>query len=189
MRRRSIIGVTAAVLALGVATAWPGAAAAAGFRAKGAIEGFQARVADYARTRELVRASVGGARDADPVVVRRRLREGLRAVRADARLGDVFTPDVAGAFRARIWHTLTGRDLETLVNRHSSAAPAEALDVNARCRSAETGELPPVLLAVLPRLPAGLEYRLSGADLVLLDAEAELVVDLIVDALVPLVYV
>jgi hypothetical protein len=82
---------------------------------------------------------------------------------------------------------LTLRDLETLVT--PPAGVGDALDVNDRCAVADTRELPAVLAATLPRLPVGLAYRISGTDLVLLDVDAELVVDLLTGALAPLVYV
>ena len=41
----------------------------------------------------------------------------------------------------------------------------------------------PDLLAELPRLPAGLEYRFVGGDLVLLDIDACLIVDVIPDVI------
>jgi hypothetical protein len=40
----------------------------------------------------------------------------------------------------------------------------------------------------LPRLPSGLEYRIVGRELVLLDSTSNLVVDLLPDALPPLQY-
>ena len=41
----------------------------------------------------------------------------------------------------------------------------------------------PSILAALPQLPEELEYRLVGADLVLVDIPASLVVDVLADAL------
>jgi hypothetical protein len=42
---------------------------------------------------------------------------------------------------------------------------------------------PPTLLANLPILPRGLEYRVAGRTLALRDTEANLVVDILPDAL------
>jgi hypothetical protein len=41
----------------------------------------------------------------------------------------------------------------------------------------------PALLAVLPALPEELEYRFIGRDLVLVDVHADLIVDVLKDAL------
>ena len=41
----------------------------------------------------------------------------------------------------------------------------------------------PSLLAVLPPLPEGLEYRFADRDLVLIDIHASIVVDILVNAL------
>jgi hypothetical protein len=43
--------------------------------------------------------------------------------------------------------------------------------------------MPPTLLSNLPKLPSGLEYRVVGSSLILLDGEAGLVVDFIPDIL------
>ena len=42
---------------------------------------------------------------------------------------------------------------------------------------------PPTLLLDLPKLPAELDYRIVGPDLILLDTAANLIVDLLPDAL------
>jgi hypothetical protein len=42
---------------------------------------------------------------------------------------------------------------------------------------------PPTLLSNLPKLPPELEYRIVGQELVLLDTKANLIVDLLPDAL------
>jgi hypothetical protein len=46
--------------------------------------------------------------------------------------------------------------------------------------------MPPRLLAKLPVLPSGLQYRFVDRDLVLWDSQADLVVDIIPDAIPPL---
>jgi hypothetical protein len=43
--------------------------------------------------------------------------------------------------------------------------------------------MPGCLLEVLPALPQGLQYRLVGRDLILLDLDANLVVDILPEAL------
>jgi hypothetical protein len=42
--------------------------------------------------------------------------------------------------------------------------------------------VPPLILANLPRLPDGLEYRFMGRDLILRDRDANLVVDFVAGA-------
>ena len=42
---------------------------------------------------------------------------------------------------------------------------------------------PPTLLSDLPKLPSDLEYRIVGRELILLDSTANLIIDLLPDAL------
>ena len=44
--------------------------------------------------------------------------------------------------------------------------------------TAALATVPPLILARLPRLPDGLEYRFMGRDLILRDTNANLIVDL-----------
>jgi hypothetical protein len=48
--------------------------------------------------------------------------------------------------------------------------------------AAALATVPPLILTRLPRLPDGLEYRFMGRDLILRDTRANLIVDLIPDA-------
>ena len=115
------------------------------------------------------------------------LREALIDARPNARPGNVFTPAIARLLTDRVEEALHGQQL----------TPAEALAATA------AGRLPgmpapevnqpfawdhgtaawPAVLAVLPLLPVELEYRLVERALVLVDRHAELVVDVIEDAL------
>ncbi len=78
----------------------------------------------------------------------------------------VFAPPVDEFFRRRV-HDAVGRTERLLL-----AAADEGLD-----------ELPPHLLQYLPDLPPGIKYRLVQADLVLWDVDAEILIDVMPDAL------
>lgn len=155
-----------------------------------ALRRFSDRAAAYAAVHEGLEAALAPAPGQIPsgLYARQRLGEAIRGARAHARQGDVFSPDVAAAFRARLWHTLTPRDLATLVDPYGEGEAVQAA-VNAWMPRTGTRELPPVLLAVLPRLPHPLEYRVMGRDLILVDAEVALIVDVLIDALAPSVFV
>jgi hypothetical protein len=58
--------------------------------------------------------------------------------------------------------------------------------VNGRWPGEALPTMPPRLLAKLPVLPSGLQYRFVNRDLVLWDSQADLVIDIIPDAIPPL---
>lgn len=112
----------------------------------------------------------------------------LRDARPQATRGGFFTPDVAGVFRFRIANTLRqeGFDVEAmtaLFDEDGSGAPSWTPVVNEPLPWSGMGSVWP-LFTDLPRLPLELEYRLIGRDLVLLDARANMVLD-ILDLAVP----
>lgn len=117
----------------------------------------------------------------------RRFANAMRAARPFARAGDVFTPAVSRYFRTRIDALVreTGLDVTTAIEPPDedevvvAAAPcvAEPVPWNAG------PVMWPSLLAALPELPPELEYRFIGQDLVLIDMLANLVVDVLHDAL------
>jgi hypothetical protein len=64
------------------------------------------------------------------------------------------------------------------------AEPVEGqIKVNASYPPVPLQSMPPSLLANLPRLPAGLDYRIVGRSLVLRDVQANLILDFIPKAL------
>jgi hypothetical protein len=115
------------------------------------------------------------------------LRSAILDARRDARQGDIFTPAVAQAFVDNLDRAI----------QECGYDPADILaDINAERRPGTpkprvNGTYPwglgswmwPTLLRVLPELPAELEYRFADRDLVLIDVHANLVVDILEDAL------
>ena len=96
----------------------------------------------------------------------KQLGETIAAARPDARPGAIFT-----------------RGMQELVRRATAGVQDESPDVpdlkvNEPYPDAiELSTMPPQALAKLPKLPEGLEYRLAGGRLVLIDIEARLLVD------------
>jgi hypothetical protein len=122
---------------------------------------------------------------ADPEETQRRvgrLAEALRSERAALRAGDIFTPAIASAFRRRLadairQSALRGEALEP------QQAPPYRLEVNdAFPWIAEEG-MPPAIMATLTPLPSELEYRFVYRDLFLVDVGANMVVDILENAL------
>ena len=109
----------------------------------------------------------------------------IRSARAGARQGDIFTPRIAAAFRRAIAAGCQDRyeDLRAAI-AEDRECPLPAPAVHARWPiDAALPTMAPDLLAALPTLPAGLQYRFLNRDLVLLDIDANLIVDFIPDAI------
>jgi hypothetical protein len=110
------------------------------------------------------------------------LAAAIRRVRKDARQGDIFTPPVVPQFRTIIRRDLQTRDIRDALAVLQEAPLTLTLHVNASWPpEAPLPNMPPRLLANLYPLPEGLEYRFIDRHLVLLDIEASLVVDYILD--------
>jgi hypothetical protein len=111
----------------------------------------------------------------------------IRAVRADAKPGDIFTAEIRHRFRLLLAPDLEGedgRDAKRVLRDDAPAPGAVPLEVNARYpEGAPLPTVPATLLMNLPQLPEGLEYRIIGKDLVLLDSDANLIVDYIRNAI------
>jgi hypothetical protein len=122
---------------------------------------------------------------AQNVEARRVLAEGIRAARRDAREGAIITPAVAQILRSAMDPELRGPASDrTRASIRDDAPTRFALHVNdSYPNGASRSTVPPNVLRVLPRLPDGLEYRIVGNDLVLLDVRAALVVDYLINVM------
>ena len=115
------------------------------------------------------------------------MQSGIRRARPYARRGDVFTDDVAGVIRTRLQARLTAcdervEDVLAFINEERlPGAPRPT--INQRFPWMLGSAMWPSLLAVLPPLPEDLQYRFADRDLVLIDIHADLVVDILVNAL------
>lgn len=109
------------------------------------------------------------------------LASAIRTARAHARQGEIFTPGVAAMFRYQIEKTLWEND-EGPAYPVWEDEPGPALVVNGRIPWGVASTRRPFPWA-LPRLPEELEYRLVTSTLVLLDVRADLIVDILPDAL------
>lgn len=111
----------------------------------------------------------------------------IRFRRQDAREGDLFTAEVQRTFRKLIARTISEQEIAVadLLDAYlSGVVPgASRPAVNQRFSWQLGTAMPQCLLEALPRLPNGLQYRLSGRDLILLDIDANLVIDILREAL------
>ena len=153
-----------------------------------AIAEFTRDVHAYANIHGIVAASMPSEKMyTDPEQLQRhidRLADALRTERAAARIGDVFKPAIASLFKRRLAHeirrsALRGGTLEP----EQPALDESRLQVNDAFPWIAQPAVSPAILAALTPLPLGLEYRFIDRDLVLVDVGANLVVDILENAL------
>jgi NhaA family Na+:H+ antiporter len=110
----------------------------------------------------------------------------IRRARPDAREGDMFDSAARAFIRTRIADTLAARGIRPAdliaVNVEEADEHAPQPVVNGRFPWMRAAGLWPCVLAALPGLPEELEYRMVGSDLVLVDVHANLVVDVLRNA-------
>jgi hypothetical protein len=151
---------------------------------------FAEKVAGYAELHRRLDAAFPPWKVTNDVneIFRRRayLAAAIKAERPDAREGDIFEPAAAGAVRGIIAGALGEIDVEFMLQglyEECETPPGYRPQVNAGYPSWATHEMPFVLLAALPGLPAGIQYRLIDHDLLLWDVDANLIIDVLPDAL------
>jgi hypothetical protein len=108
----------------------------------------------------------------------------IRAARAGAKRGDIFTPEIEKKFRTLlVWET-TGPEGAKAKAAVLDEKPMVPLVVNAEYpKEQPLSTVPPAVLKALPALPEGLEYRFVRTHLILHDTQANLIVDFILNVL------
>jgi hypothetical protein len=182
-----------AIVAAALAVSGAGVSAAAAQDAGGqreALRLFDERVAAYAELHQRLDAVFPPWQPSNDVhlIDRRRayLASAIRRERHGAQQGDIFEPAVAAAVRSIVADALRGVDVEQLLRGLYEECEAPAgyrAHVHAGYPHWATHEMPVVLLAALPTLPPGIFYRLIDHDLLLWDADANLIIDVLPDAL------
>jgi len=116
---------------------------------------------------------------------RQALAARIRAARRTARRGEIFTPAIAAMLRTAMNPELRGATAAgTRVSIRDDAPASFALHVNgAYPEGASLPTVPPNVLAILPPLPEGLEYRIVDSHLLLMDIDADIVVDYMFDVM------
>ena len=114
----------------------------------------------------------------DPAEIRKAIRaraKRIRAARADAREGDIFTPAISDSFKRALVDELDPGTCEAILDDN----PGEFKHrINGSYpNGAPLSTVPANVLAVLPQLPDDLQYRFVGRHLVLLDGRSGLILD------------
>lgn len=113
------------------------------------------------------------------------LADGIRKQRSNAKQGDIFTTPIAAEFRKIIAADMKRRPERISQSIKSGAVVSTKVEVNGAYPEDTLLEtMPPTLLASLPKLPPELVYRFIGSTLVLHDVGANVIVDLMPNAIV-----
>lgn len=159
-----------------------------------AVQQFQVNVARYMTVKREATATVAAprvTRNAQTLLAQRyALAMAIRTLRPGARPGDIFVADVRNAFRVLIARSMADHgDTTARLMARAAEDMVEPCDIRPAVNEPfpwQLSEMTPVyLLSVLPALPPGLQYRIVERDLILLDLDANLVVDILKDALPP----
>jgi hypothetical protein len=153
------------------------------------VSNFRRRVDDYMKlheklqkqgTRQKKRGNIG-----ENLVSQHALGMRIRFARHDARPGDLFTPPIAMALRRAMDPELRGpAALRTRESIREDAPEIFVLVVNGDYPAGASRSTMPVnVLTILPPLPTGLEYRIVDTHLILMDLDANIVVDYVLDVM------
>jgi hypothetical protein len=114
------------------------------------------------------------------------LAAAIVAARHGAKHGDVVNPEVA-AHVTRIVTADFRRRNPAAENAALKEVPKTPRPVINKAYPADEAlpTVPPLLLADLPRLPDNLQYRFFGRHVILLDADVQIIIDYVADALPP----
>jgi hypothetical protein len=155
---------------------------------KDALRAFHERVEAYAALHRRLAPPPPDALAPDPLaklLTREYLASAIRNARPGVNQGNIFTPDVTALFRTRLADLLGEIDGETLLIALNSGVPvARGLhpSVNETYTMSTLFRVPADVRLGLPTIPAELDYRIAGHDLVLWDIYAGIVVDFMPNA-------
>jgi len=120
------------------------------------------------------------------LLTRNYLAAAVRGARREAQQGEIFTPEIATLFRWMLADSIGERDGESFVtalNGHEPVPPGMHPTVNETYSMLPLYRVPQDVRLGLPPIPAELDYRIAGHDLVLWDIYAGIVVDFVPNAL------
>lgn len=149
------------------------------------IQDFEKRVAAYLQLRKSIESNLTKLKSTPSQEKishhEVQLRHAIREARKNARPGDIFTPEITAEIRRLIAMAMRPEDGNHIAQSLRHAEPVQLhLEVDDSYPArVPLQSSPPSLLENLPELPPEIEYRITGRDLVLLDAKANLIVDVI----------
>jgi hypothetical protein len=154
-----------------------------------AIQDFENRLNDYVNLQKNLAKGLSATKPTnDPELIldrQRHLARKIREARNHAQQGDIFTPAIAKEFLRLLTLAMAGPNRADITKSLARSEPVRLpLHVNeAYPANVPLQSTPPTILMNLPRLPPEVEYRIASHALVLRDAVANVVVDLIPNAI------
>jgi hypothetical protein len=147
-----------------------------------AIELFQQHVKEYVALHEKLEASIPKLDKGSPQQVettQQGLAELVKGARRDAKQGDFFTPPIQELAKKVMVDVLSGPDAANIKGSIMDENPGvPAIQLNERWPSSvPLSTMPPEVLVRLPKLEGEMEYRFIGRRLILLDTEADIILD------------
>ena len=147
------------------------------------LQSFKARVDAYMKLRkEAVKGAPSLKETNDPAKIKAAqdaMSMQIRAARATAQHGDIFTPEISAKFRRLLNPELKGddgRDAKAIIK--DDAPTNITFKVNAKYpEGASVPTVPANLLVNLPTLPEPLQYRIVEKHLILVDEDADVILD------------
>jgi hypothetical protein len=145
---------------------------------------FSDRVQKYVQLHRSVEATVPKLKTTNEpeliVAHQKILARKIKAARAHAKRGDIFTPAAKDAFVKAIFSEFHGPQASHAKATMKQGAPLKKIHLHVNeiyPESIPYTSVPPTMLQNLPKLPEEVAYRAVSSDLVLLDVKANLVVD------------
>ena len=151
---------------------------------------FKARVDSYNELRQNLQKKAPPLKKTDDpaeiALAEKALAQQIRAARAHAKPGDIFTPATRALFRRLLSPTVTGRDGAENKAAMKDDAPEPKdirFKINGEYPKDETlSTVPPDVLKALPPLPDNLQYRFVGKHMLLYCTRGNLIIDYMLNA-------
>jgi hypothetical protein len=158
----------------------------------GVLADFKARVEQYNELRrDLEKKAPPLKRTEDPGeigIAEKAIAQQIRAARANAKRGDIFTPATQAMFRRLLRPTVTGgadaADNKAIIKDDAPEPKDIPFKINGEYPKAESlSTVPPDVLKALPPLPENMQYRFVGKHLILYCTRGNLIIDYMVNAI------
>ena len=116
------------------------------------------------------------------------LARNIRAARASAKQGDIFTPATQAMFRRLLKPPLAkgadAADNKAIIKDDAPKRAEVPFKINGNYpKDVALSTVPPDVLRALPQLPEDVQYRFVGRHLILYDAKANLIIDYMLNAM------
>jgi hypothetical protein len=158
----------------------------------GLMAEFKAKVDAYEDLRKDLQRKAPPLKETDDpakiALAEKTLAQQVRAARANAKRGDIFTPATEAMFRRLLRPQVTGTkdatDNKAIIKDDAPKAGEVPFKVNGEYpKEAPLSTVPPDVLKALPPLPENLEYRFAGRHLLLYCSRGNLIVDYMLNAM------